>query len=109
MNEEPIAAPARTPRRWPRLLSTVVCARSAAAYVALIVRRLSGARFYEQSREENAQGLVVARLTIGQDGRLLALSLARSSGFPGRDRSVSEAIRRAAPFPPLPSEIGGKS
>ena len=77
-------------------------------YIALIVRRLSGARFYEQSREENAQGLVVARLTVGQDGRLLALSLARSSGFPGRDRSVAEAIRSAAPFPPLPPEIGGE-
>jgi protein TonB len=77
-------------------------------YIALIVRRLSGARFYEQSREENAQGLVVARLTIGQDGRLLALTLARSSGFPGRDRSVAEAIRRAAPFPALPPEITGE-
>jgi protein TonB len=77
-------------------------------YIALVVRRLSGARFYEQSREENAQGLVVARLTVGQDGRLLALSLARSSGFPGRDRSVAEAIRSAAPFPPLPPEIGGE-
>ena len=77
-------------------------------YIALIVRRLSGARFYEQSREENAQGLVIARLTIGQDGRLLALSLARSSGFPGRGRSVAEAIRRAAPFPALPPEISGE-
>jgi len=77
-------------------------------YIALIVQRLSGARFQEQSGEENAQGMVVARLTIGQDGRLLALSLARSSGFPGRDRSVAEAIRRAAPFPALPPEIGGE-
>jgi protein TonB len=77
-------------------------------YIALIVRRLSGARFYEQSREQNAQGLIVARLTIGQDGQLLALSVTRSSGFPGRDRSVAEAIRRAAPFPPLPTEIGGE-
>jgi protein TonB len=77
-------------------------------YIVLVVRRLSGARFYEQSREDNAQGMVVARLTVGQDGRLLALSLARSSGFPGRDGSVAEAIRRAAPFPPLPPEIGGE-
>jgi protein TonB len=75
-------------------------------YLVLVVRKLSGARFYEQSREDNFQGLVVVQLTVGRDGRLLALSLARSSGFPGRDRSVAEAIRGASPFPPLPPDIG---
>lgn len=75
-------------------------------YLMAVVRKLSRARFHEQSREDNTQGLVVAQLTVAPDGRLLGLSVVRSSGFPGRDRSVAEAIRGASPFPPLPPEIG---
>jgi protein TonB len=75
-------------------------------YLMLVVRKLSRARFQDQSREENTQGLVVTRLTVAADGRLLDLSVVRSSGFPGRDRSVAEAIRGASPFPPVPPEIG---
>ena len=75
-------------------------------YLTQVIRKLSQYRFYEQSREESTQGTVVARLTVARDGRLLDLSLARSSGFPGRDRSVADTIRRAAPFAPLPADIG---
>ncbi len=75
-------------------------------YLMQVIRKLSQYRFYEQSREASTQGTVVARLTVGRDGRLLDLSLARSSGFPGRDRSVADTIRRAAPFAPLPADIG---
>ena len=75
-------------------------------YLMVVVRQLSRARSHEQSSEENTQGLVVARLTVAPDGRLLGLAVVRSSGFPGRDRSVAEAIRAVSPFPPLPPEIG---
>lgn len=75
-------------------------------YLMVVVRKLSHARFFDQSDEHNVQGMVVARLTVGRDGSLLGLSLARSSGHASRDRSVAGAIRSAAPFPPLPPEIG---
>lgn len=75
-------------------------------YLMQVIHKLSQYRFYEQSREPSTQGTVVARLTVARDGRLLDLSLARSSGFPGRDRSVADTIRRAAPFAPLPADIG---
>lgn len=75
-------------------------------YLMQVIRKLSQYRFYEQLREASTQGTVVARLTVGRDGQLLDLSLARSSGFPGRDRSVADTIRRAAPFAPLPADIG---
>ena len=52
---------------------------------------------------------VRVRLTIGSSGDLTALSIARSSGFPELDEAVTSGIRRAAPFPPLPSEWGRPS
>lgn len=72
-------------------------------YLWKIVRKLSQYRFY--SNEESGGGLVIARLTIGRDGRLLDLSLTKSSGIANLDRQVMETIRRASPFSPLPDTI----
>ncbi|TDW16763.1 protein TonB [Rhizobium azibense] len=52
---------------------------------------------------------VRVRLTIGGDGSLAALSVARSSGIPELDQAVVAGVRRASPFPPLPSEWGKPS
>ena len=49
---------------------------------------------------------VRVRLTIGASGNLSGLSIARSSGIPLLDQAVVEGVRRAAPFPPLPTEHG---
>jgi TonB family protein len=75
-------------------------------YLWQIIRKLSQSRFYPQSREESERGVVVARLTVARDGRLIDVSLAKSSGFPRLDRSVMDTIRKASPFAPLPAEIG---
>jgi protein TonB len=74
-------------------------------YLWQIIRKLSQSRFYPQSREANERGVVVARLTVARDGRLIDVSLAKSSGFPNLDRGVIDTIRRASPFAPLPAEI----
>jgi protein TonB len=78
-------------------------------YLLQIVRRLSQARFYPTTHEESERGLVVVRLTIGRDGRLLAVVLARPSGSPALDRGVMDAIRKASPFAPLPAEVAADS
>ena len=78
-------------------------------YLLQIVRRLSQARFTPATREERERGLVVARLTIGRDGRLLNVVLARPSGSPNLDRGVMETIRKASPFAPLPAELAADS
>ncbi|TCU32446.1 energy transducer TonB family protein [Rhizobium azibense] len=49
---------------------------------------------------------VRVRLTIGGDGSLTSVSVARSSGIPELDQAVVAGVRRASPFPPLPSEWG---
>ncbi len=52
---------------------------------------------------------VRVRLTIGANGGLSSMSIARSSGIPELDEAVTDGIRRAAPFPPLPPEWGKPS
>lgn len=56
------------------------------------------------------KGITVrVRLTIGANGDLASLSVARSSGVPELDEAVTSGVRRAAPFPPLPPEWGKPS
>jgi protein TonB len=72
-------------------------------YILQVVRKLSQVRFYAALQpEQNGRGVVVARLTVARDGELVDLSLRKQSGSAGVDGSVLDAIRRAAPFPPLP-------
>ena len=78
-------------------------------YLLQIVRKLSQARFYPTTRDERERGLVVARLTIGRDGRLVDLTLARPSGSPALDRGVIDTIRKASPFAPLPADLAADS
>lgn len=78
-------------------------------YLLQIVRRLSQARFTPATREERERGLVVVRLTIGRDGRLVDVVLARPSGSPTLDRGVIDTIRKASPFAPLPAELAADS
>ena len=52
---------------------------------------------------------VRVRLTIGGDGSLTGLSVARSSGIPELDQAVVSGVQRASPFPPLPPEWGKPS
>jgi protein TonB len=75
-------------------------------YFWQIVRRISQYRFYSNTRENAQQGLVVTRMTIGRDGRLMDVALMKSSGFPDLDSAVVETIRRASPFAPLPADLG---
>lgn len=74
-------------------------------YFWQIVRKISQYRFYSKQQQTAEQGLVVTRMTIARDGRLLALSLVKSSGFPNLDGAVLDTIRQASPFAPLPSEL----
>ena len=74
-------------------------------YLWQIIHKLSQYKVLTASREASDQGLVVLRLTLARDGRLVGLALARSSGFPDLDRGVMETTRAASPFAPPPSAI----
>lgn len=74
-------------------------------YFWQIVRRISQYRFASNARQTSEHGMVVTRMTIARDGRLLDVGLLRSSGSPTLDSAVLGIIRQASPFAPLPAEM----
>jgi protein TonB len=79
--------------------------RAADEYVWTVIRKFS--QYLPDLREKNQGGTVVIRAIIARDGRLLEADIARSSGVPALDKGMLEALRAAAPYPPLPAEIPG--
>ena len=47
---------------------------------------------------------VVLLFTIARDGRLLGVSVSKSSGLQSADRAALNAVKLTAPFRPLPAE-----
>jgi TonB family protein len=77
-------------------------------YLWNVVRKIATHRYYPKSSRENSEeGLVVALVTIARDGRLLDVSISRSSGYKALDSAVMEVIRSAAPYAPLPNDVLG--
>ena len=56
-----------------------------------------------------SRGVTVVRVVIARDGRLLNVSIARSSGVPEFDRGVLAGVRSGSPYAPLPPDIKGES
>ncbi|WP_245410632.1 energy transducer TonB [Notoacmeibacter marinus] len=56
-----------------------------------------------------ARGTVHVTFTVGRGGGLNGARISRSSGSSAADRAALNAVRRAAPFPPIPSEAGRSS
>jgi protein TonB len=54
------------------------------------------------------QGDLLVSFTIARDGRLKELHLIKRSGFPAFDKNVLSAIKKAAPFDPLPATLGSE-
>lgn len=76
-------------------------------YVWEVIRRFS--QFLPDLRQKNEGGTVRLRFVIARDGKLLDVSIAHSSGVMALDKGLLEAVRAAAPYPPLPSEFTGPS
>jgi len=80
-------------------------ARVSDNYLWQVVRKLAGYRYSAQVSV--SQGTTVIRVVIARDGRLLDVSIVRSSGFAQLDQGVVEGVRRGSPYAPLPPEIRG--
>ncbi len=53
-----------------------------------------------------ARGRVVVELTLSSSGQLLAHRVVESSGSEALDRTAMTSLEQAAPFPPIPPELG---
>jgi protein TonB len=65
-------------------------------------------RYPRSAIDNNWEGVVVVRMTIGADGRIAALGIKSSSGHEILDRQALEMFRIAKPFVLLPAELAGK-
>jgi TonB family protein len=72
-----------------------------------VVRRLQGYRY--QANTSATQGITVVRVVIARDGRLLNVTVSRSSGVPEFDQGVLAGVRSGSPYAPLPPDIRGDS
>jgi protein TonB len=77
-------------------------------YLTRVFRHLEPYRASARAaRGANQRGRVVTRVTIGRDGGLIDVRIDSSSGRPALDAAELEAIRKAAPFPPVPANMPG--
>jgi periplasmic protein TonB len=65
-------------------------------------------RYPRSAIDNNWEGVVVVRMTIGTDGRIAALGIKASSGHEVLDRQALEMFRVATPFVQLPPELAGR-
>jgi protein TonB len=71
---------------------------AASNYPGAVMRKLSRAG----KPRVNARGAAVVAFSIGGNGRLASVSLARSSGSSSLDRAALRLVQRAGPFPKPP-------
>ena len=67
-------------------------------YPGQVMRKIQRAK-----RRAAVKGVAVVRFSIGENGALTSLSIARSSGSAKLDAVALAQLRRAAPFPPPPA------
>jgi protein TonB len=82
-------------------------ARVADNYLWQIARKLEGYRY--SANVNVSRGVTVVRVVIARNGRLLDVSILRSSGVPEFDRGVLSGVRGGSPYAPLPPNIKGDS
>jgi protein TonB len=76
------------------------------SYIALVSSKLARYKRYPNSeRKQNHEGTVLLFFTIRRDGKVIDSSISESSGYKKLDRAVIRMLKKAAPFPPFPSEM----
>ncbi len=63
-------------------------------------------RYPPEARRARIEGTVQVTFRIDGNGRLVAESLARSSGHAALDSEARAMLRRASPFPAIPANAG---
>lgn len=80
-----------------------------AAYLDRVKKAVVRAWSYPERASRNREGgKVEVGFTILQDGQLKSVRISRSSGYASMDREAVRAVRAAAPFHPIPEQIGIK-
>ena len=76
------------------------------AYYGLIRDKVQENWIYPEGLKDNRISVIVS-IKIARTGRLLDVSVEKSSGDAAFDISLLKAVKKAAPFPPLPVDMEG--
>ncbi|OCW56956.1 TonB family protein [Hoeflea olei] len=63
-------------------------------------------RYPNEAKRRGVRGDVVVSFVVSANGGVSGIRIARSSGSPVLDGAAADAVRRAAPFPQIPSNAG---
>jgi len=83
---------------------------SASNYPGKVVSKLRRAlRYPPEARAKRLKGEVQVAFTVSASGSVSGVRVVRSSGSPVLDKAALDTVRRAAPFPAIPSDAGRSS
>lgn len=85
-------------------IDTAAVIRDYGAKVRALIERRK--KYPERARRLGIQGEVNLEFAISAEGRLIDSKVSRSSGSDIIDEAALQAVRAAAPFPPLPGALG---
>ena len=81
---------------------------AATKYPGLVQSKVTRAARYP-NKAKGADGEARVSFTVGADGWVLKIALAKSTGNAELDSAALAAVERAAPFPPIPADAGRQS
>ncbi|RQW24979.1 energy transducer TonB [Rhodobacteraceae bacterium CH30] len=74
----------------------------------LKIERIGKLNYPDEARRQGLFGSLVLKAVLGSDGRLLSVSILRSSGQPVLDEAALHIVRMASPFAPFPPGLAAK-
>lgn len=69
------------------------------------VERIGNLNYPEEARRKRLSGALLLSVWVTKDGRVKAVKVHRSSGYPVLDEAAVRIVHLAAPFPPFPLEL----
>lgn len=101
----PQSAAEAAPRQQPA--PSVASGPSPEEWQQRVLRHIDRRKVYPRDAQRAGQeGVAAIAFTIDANGRMLSVSIARSSGVPALDQAAIETARRASPVPKPPVSLG---
>lgn len=75
-------------------------------FTGKVRQRIANAKYYPRiARRRGMEGQPIVAFTLGRDGRLMKIDLAKTSGYQLLDQAALEAVHEAAPYPEIPASL----
>ncbi|MFA6449789.1 MAG: TonB family protein [bacterium] len=76
------------------------------AYARAVRERIESLKEYPQgARRRGQEGVASVQFTLNRNGSVSGVSIAKTSGYDSLDNAALDAVRKAAPFQPIPKEL----